>query len=86
MAFNLGYISVPRLFPIKFQSTVYAVVNFFAHVIACAGPIVAELPSPIPIVVFLAAVGVSVLATVALKELEEATPNAGAETTGKDKA
>ena len=82
MAFNLGYISVPRLFPIKFQSTVYAVVNFFAHLIACMGPIVAELDTPIPFMAFLSAVGVSVLATLLLQELDQneqqikATPTA----------
>lgn len=62
MAFNLGYISVPRLFPTKFQSTVYAVVNLFAHLIACFGPIVAEMPNPLPLVAFLGAIGVSILA------------------------
>ena len=62
MAFNLGYISVPRLFPTKFQSTVYAVVNLFAHLIACFAPIVAEIPNPVPFTAYLCAVGVSVLA------------------------
>ena len=28
MAFNIGYISVPRRFPVKFQSTVYAIVPY----------------------------------------------------------
>ena len=63
MAFNLGYISVPRLFPVKFQSTVYAVVNLFAHIIACAGPVVAEMPNPVPFSAYLFAICVSVLAT-----------------------
>ena len=63
MAFNLGYISVPRLFPIKFQSTVYAVVNLFAHIIACAGPVVAEIPTPVPFITYLSAIGISLIAT-----------------------
>lgn len=63
MAFNLGYISVPRLFPIKFQSTVFAAVNLFAHLIACFAPIVAEIPYPYPFYFFLIAVGISVLAS-----------------------
>ena len=62
MAFNMGYISVPRLFPIKFQSTVYAVVNLFAHLIACFGPIIAEMPNPVPFVAYLGAIGISILA------------------------
>ena len=73
MAFNMGYISVPRLFPIKFQSTVYAVVNLFAHLIACFAPIVAEIPTPVPFIAYLAAIGISVLAVSALQELEDGT-------------
>lgn len=70
MAFNIGYISVPRLFPIKFQSTVYAIVNFSAHIVACLAPLVAEIPSPVPFVGFLAAIGVSALFLKTLTELE----------------
>ena len=73
MAFNMGYISVPRLFPIKFQSTVYAVVNLFAHLIACFAPIVAEIPTPVPFIAYLAAIGISVLAVSALAELDDGT-------------
>ena len=61
MAFNIGYRSVPWLFPTKFQSTVYAIVNFSAHIVACLAPLVAEIPSPVPFVGFLAAIIVSVL-------------------------
>ena len=70
MAFNLGYVSVPRLFPIKFQSTVYAVVNLFAHLIACFAPIVAEIPNPVPFIAYLTAIGISCVATTALNELD----------------
>ena len=71
MAFNIGYISVPRLFPIKFQSTIYAIVNFSAHIVACLAPLLAEIPSPIPFVGFLAAIGVSALFLKTLTELEQ---------------
>ena len=71
MAFNIGYISVPRLFPTKFQSTVYAIVNFSAHIVACLAPLVAEIPSPVPFVGFLAAIGVSVLFLKKLTHLEQ---------------
>ena len=62
MAFNMGYISVPRLFPTKFQSTVYAVVNLFAHIIACFAPLVAEVPPPVPFIAYLAAIVISIFA------------------------
>ena len=71
MAFNISYISVPRLFPIKFQSTVYAIVNFSAHIVACLAPLVAEIPSPVPFVGFLAAITVSVIFLKTLTELEQ---------------
>ena len=63
MAFNMGYISVPRLFPIKFQSTVYAIVNLFAHIIACFAPLVAEIAPPVPFIAYLSAIGISLFAT-----------------------
>ena len=72
MAFNMGYISVPRLFPIKFQSTVYAIVNLFAHIIACFAPLVAEIPPPVPFIAYLSAIAISVLATSALNEIDGA--------------
>ena len=70
MTFNAGYVSVPRLFPTKFQSTVYATVNFFAHVVACLSPMVAEIPKPVPFITLLFAVGISAVATRALQEID----------------
>jgi len=52
MSFNIGYVSVSRLFPTKFVTSVFGIVNFFAHLITVGSPIVAELPEPIPFVVF----------------------------------
>ena len=54
----------------------YAVVNLFAHLIACFAPIVAEIPNPVPFVAFLAAIGISFLATSALTELDD-SPSLG---------
>ena len=73
MAFNMGYISVPRLFPVKFQSTVYAIVNLFAHIIACFAPLVAEIPPPVPFIAYLSAIAISLFATQALNEIEGAS-------------
>ena len=70
MAYNIGYVSVPKLFPTKYQSTVYAGVNLCAHLFACLGPLVAEIPAPVPMVGFVVAVTVSMLSLKTLKELE----------------
>ena len=70
MAFNTGYVSVPRLFPTKFQSTVYAITNFFAHVVACLGPMVAEIPTPVPFISLLVGVLIALIAIRVLRELE----------------
>lgn len=79
MAFNMGYISVPKLFPTKFQSTVYAVVNLFAHLVACAAPLVAEIPSPVPMVAYVVAIIVSALSLKTLTELDQDLTNTKSE-------
>ena len=71
MSFNMGYVSVPKLFPVKFQSTVYATVNLFAHIIACLAPIVAELNMPIPHFSYLAALTVALMCCTQLKEMDQ---------------
>ena len=71
MAFNIGYISVNRLFPTRVQATVYAVVNLAAHLIACLAPLTAEVQMPIPFMVFLACVGISFMVSQMLSELGE---------------
>ena len=43
MGFNIGFISVPRLFPTRFVATVYGITNLVAHSFACLAPMVAEL-------------------------------------------
>jgi hypothetical protein len=43
MGFNIGYISVPRLFPTRFVATVYGITNLVAHSFACLAPLVAEM-------------------------------------------
>ena len=71
MAYNMGYVSVPKLFPTKFQSTVYAVVNLFAHLVACSAPLVAEIANPVPMMVLVGAVVVSAASLKTLTELEQ---------------
>lgn len=52
MSFNIGYVSVARLFPTNFVATVFGIVNFFSHSITVGAPMVAELSDPIPFIVF----------------------------------
>eukprot|EP00352_Strombidinopsis_acuminata_P000143 CAMPEP_0176341630 /NCGR_PEP_ID=MMETSP0126-20121128/2532_1 /TAXON_ID=141414 ORGANISM="Strombidinopsis acuminatum, Strain SPMC142" /NCGR_SAMPLE_ID=MMETSP0126 /ASSEMBLY_ACC=CAM_ASM_000229 /LENGTH=88 /DNA_ID=CAMNT_0017686563 /DNA_START=1371 /DNA_END=1637 /DNA_ORIENTATION=+ len=71
MAYNIGYVSVNKLFPTKFIATVYGIVNMAAHVIACASPLVAEIPNPYPFIFFLIAVGISVFVSSFLSEIDQ---------------
>ena len=62
MAYNTGYVSVNRLFPTRFQSTVYAVVNLVAHLVACVAPLIAEIPDPYPFSFYLGAMSIALFA------------------------
>jgi len=70
MNYNIGYISVPRLFPTKFVTTVYGMVNVIAHLVACTAPLSAEIEDPYPFILFLIAIGFSVFATIYMEEIE----------------
>jgi hypothetical protein len=52
MSFNIGYVSVARLFPTQYVATVFGIVNFFSHSITVGAPMVAEFSDPIPFMVF----------------------------------
>lgn len=71
MCFNIGYVSVARLFPTQYTATVFGVVNFVAHNITIGAPIVAELQDPIPMVNFCIMSGCSIVACVFLKEINK---------------
>ena len=60
MSFNIGYISMAKLFPTHLVSSAMGIVNFMAHVFTVGAPLVAETSEPIPFVVY------SLLAFVAL--------------------
>lgn len=63
MAYNIGYVSPKELFPTLYIATVYGQVNVFAHLVACLGPIVAELAFPMPFVAYLSCMTLAVFAT-----------------------
>ena len=52
MSFNIGYVSVARLFPTRFVATVFGLVNLVANFFTIAAPMVAEMGEPIPFVWF----------------------------------
>ena len=61
MSFNIGYVSVARLFPTQFVTTVFGIVNFTSHAITVGAPVVAEIHEPIPLIVFCCNAGVAIL-------------------------
>ena len=69
MSFNIGYISVARLFPTKYVSTVFGIVNFVAHLLTVGAPMVAEAPEPIPFLVFCINAFVAIFACLYLVEI-----------------
>ena len=80
MCFNIGYVSVARLFPTQYVATVFGVVNFVAHNITIGAPVVAELADPIPMVNFCVMSVCSTFAAAFLKEIgKPATANEKAE-------
>ena len=72
MSFNIGYISVARLFPTRFVATVFGIVNFVSHSVTVGAPMVAELPEPIPFFVFCANAFLAIFACLQLIELDRA--------------
>ena len=69
MSFNIGYISVARLFPTEFVATVFGLVNFIAHIITVGAPIVAEINQPVPMLVFCANSFFAIFSCMKLKEI-----------------
>jgi hypothetical protein len=54
MSFNMGYVSVAKLFPTQYTTTVFGIVNLLSHIITVLAPMVAEVRAPIPMIVFVA--------------------------------
>jgi hypothetical protein len=70
MSFNIGYVSVARLFPTEYVTTVFGIVNLVSHSVAVLAPIMAEVPDPTPMYVFCANSVAAVFWAQALKETE----------------
>jgi len=72
MSFNIGYVSVARLFPTKFVSTVFGIVNFVSHSFTVGAPMAAELPEPFPFVIFCSNSFAAIFVCFRLVELDRA--------------
>lgn len=52
MSFNVGYVSIPKLFPTIYVTTAMGAVNLVSHLITIGAPMVAELSEPIPMIIY----------------------------------
>jgi hypothetical protein len=71
MYYNICYISIPRLFPTRYVTTVYGLVNMVAHTFACFSPLVAEIKNPYPFLIFLALVALAFSVSFGVQELDK---------------
>ena len=70
MSFNIGYVSVSRLFPTQLVATVFGIVNTVSHLITIGAPLVAEAPEPWPMAVFSVNAISAIFFAMQLKEYE----------------
>ncbi len=66
MAFNVVYASNNQFFPTRYLATTFGIVNFISHLISVGAPILAEVPHPLPFLVFLANTVIGMVASVFL--------------------
>jgi hypothetical protein len=69
---NICYISVPKLFPTRFLTTAYAILNLCAHIFAIGAPLAAELKDPYPFLIYLILLVILLFASTLITELEKA--------------
>lgn len=72
MVYNICYISVTRLFPTRYVTTVYGIVNMVAHCFACFAPLAAEIHNPYPFCLFLGLEATAFIASYFITELDKA--------------
>ena len=72
MSFNIGYVSVSRLFPTCYVTTALGIVNLVSHLITIAAPMVAELHEPVPMICFCANAASAIVFGLQLLEVEKA--------------
>lgn len=65
---GICYLANADLFPATYAGTTYGICNIGARVISIAAPIIAEMPDPIPIIVFTGTAGLAVVVSGMLKK------------------
>ncbi|CDW90772.1 solute carrier family member 5 [Stylonychia lemnae] len=71
MAFNTVYVSNNRLFPTKFMTSTYGIVNFVSHLYAIGAPLMAEISDPYPFTAFLLHSCIGAICSFFLKEINK---------------
>ena len=75
MAITTLYSTNNRFYPSYLLTSSFGILNLTAHVVAIAGPIVAEMAEPYPIIIFGISAAVSCLGSIFLKEIRHTETN-----------
>jgi hypothetical protein len=70
-AFNICFLITAEYFPPQYSSTVFGACNIVARLTSILAPLIAEVPPPIPMIVFSLFCICSTLATLLLKKESE---------------
>jgi hypothetical protein len=70
MSYNIGYVSVAKLFPTEFVTSVFGIVNLVSHLVTTMAPIVSEVKQPIPMLVYCANCGLALIFSAGLLEYD----------------
>lgn len=71
MAFNTLFIANNRLFPTKFVSSTYGIVNMISHFYAIGAPLLAEVSDPYPFTIFFMNCCIGAFCSFFLKEINK---------------
>jgi hypothetical protein len=58
------YLIVNDIFPIKFKGTIFGIIAITSSICSVPGPLLAELPEPIPLIIYLTFVVISLIAVI----------------------
>ena len=71
-AFNLCFLVTAEYFPTAYSSTVFGACNVFARIMSIFSPLIAEVPAPVPMIVYACFCFMSMLGTTLLVKHEDA--------------
>ena len=64
---NMIFTSTPMLFPTLFVGTAFGITNFTSRLFTVLSPLVAEMPQPIPMIVFCSSTALAIAASFLLR-------------------